>query len=424
MSVASKERAPRLRASCDGCFQAKVKCSKARPVCSRCLTCGIECRYSPSSRAGKPRADPLTSTAYQMTANTQGTGYPLLSPLTDYFDSSTGAMFLGDTGYTSHDMFAHGYIWPPSDMQLNECFAGTDVASGLEFATPVSAAALGATSDELYAAELPWSATSGLPLRSFPELGRVATTASHVGKHNWVGASDAGELPENALTCTTNGTLTSRTSSMHQRSSPSTRQTSGCKCIALLLESLHELYSAAGLESVLLETVLVINKKAVSGCAIMLECRRCVGTPDVGNGSAGRLVQTTATLLATVLGKTLGLYAVAAHMPAHSSPTSPTMASPFAEGLVSGSSNGFPPSDTQVMGPTMASSSASARFPLEFVTGELAKLEAVLNLFREMCAQSAVDPELGMVLVGYLGSMMQSTMAGLNLRRREAGYRG
>ncbi|KFH45239.1 hypothetical protein ACRE_039570 [Hapsidospora chrysogenum ATCC 11550] len=44
-------RQPRLRASCDGCFLAKVKCSKARPVCSRCLAVGFVCRYSPSSRS-------------------------------------------------------------------------------------------------------------------------------------------------------------------------------------------------------------------------------------------------------------------------------------------------------------------------------------------------------------------------------------
>lgn len=41
---------PRLRASCDGCFFAKVKCSKTRPICSRCLTVGLVCNYSPSSR--------------------------------------------------------------------------------------------------------------------------------------------------------------------------------------------------------------------------------------------------------------------------------------------------------------------------------------------------------------------------------------
>jgi hypothetical protein len=42
---------PRLRASCDGCFLAKVKCSKGRPICSRCLSVGLICQYSPSSRA-------------------------------------------------------------------------------------------------------------------------------------------------------------------------------------------------------------------------------------------------------------------------------------------------------------------------------------------------------------------------------------
>ncbi|PMD39419.1 hypothetical protein L207DRAFT_529401 [Hyaloscypha variabilis F] len=55
---AVKARHIKLRASCDACFLAKVKCSKARPVCSRCLACGSECTYSPSCRAGK-RKSPL-----------------------------------------------------------------------------------------------------------------------------------------------------------------------------------------------------------------------------------------------------------------------------------------------------------------------------------------------------------------------------
>ncbi|EKD21146.1 transcription factor [Drepanopeziza brunnea f. sp. 'multigermtubi' MB_m1] len=53
----SKPKYSKLRASCDTCFTAKVKCSKARPICSRCLVCGADCKYSPSSRAGKPKSD-------------------------------------------------------------------------------------------------------------------------------------------------------------------------------------------------------------------------------------------------------------------------------------------------------------------------------------------------------------------------------
>ena len=43
----------KLRASCDTCYQAKVKCSKSRPLCQRCLISGTNCTYSPSARSGR-----------------------------------------------------------------------------------------------------------------------------------------------------------------------------------------------------------------------------------------------------------------------------------------------------------------------------------------------------------------------------------
>ena len=43
----------KLRESCDACLTAKVKCSKGRPMCQRCLTNGSDCAYSPSARAGR-----------------------------------------------------------------------------------------------------------------------------------------------------------------------------------------------------------------------------------------------------------------------------------------------------------------------------------------------------------------------------------
>jgi hypothetical protein len=44
----------KLRASCNACNQAKVKCTKTRPTCARCAKHGdIECVYSVSLRAGK-----------------------------------------------------------------------------------------------------------------------------------------------------------------------------------------------------------------------------------------------------------------------------------------------------------------------------------------------------------------------------------
>lgn len=70
-----KPEPPRLRASCDGCYMSKVRCTKEIPGCSRCLNHGVLCKYSPSQRIGKPRRlreahqarnrhkDPVTSTA-------------------------------------------------------------------------------------------------------------------------------------------------------------------------------------------------------------------------------------------------------------------------------------------------------------------------------------------------------------------------
>ena len=47
-------RTPKLRASCDNCSNAKVRCDQDRPACQRCLYVNIQCNYSASRRMGKP----------------------------------------------------------------------------------------------------------------------------------------------------------------------------------------------------------------------------------------------------------------------------------------------------------------------------------------------------------------------------------
>jgi hypothetical protein len=70
----------KLRASCDGCYLTKIKCNKARPMCSRCLTYGIDCVYSPSSRSGRTKKDPNSNASksdseYGPSSNSQGQTY-------------------------------------------------------------------------------------------------------------------------------------------------------------------------------------------------------------------------------------------------------------------------------------------------------------------------------------------------------------
>lgn len=53
--VRSGPKVPKIRLSCDSCQRSKIRCSQERPACRRCLKHGIECIYSPSRRAGRPR---------------------------------------------------------------------------------------------------------------------------------------------------------------------------------------------------------------------------------------------------------------------------------------------------------------------------------------------------------------------------------
>ena len=54
-------KAPKYRASCDACNEAKVRCSKTRPECARCLKHdNRRCVYSISKRSCKPRAEGST----------------------------------------------------------------------------------------------------------------------------------------------------------------------------------------------------------------------------------------------------------------------------------------------------------------------------------------------------------------------------
>ncbi|KAI8631120.1 hypothetical protein F5Y19DRAFT_22438 [Xylariaceae sp. FL1651] len=48
----------KLRSSCDACGQAKTKCDRSRPTCSRCLSQGIKCVYGVSRKTGKPPRRP------------------------------------------------------------------------------------------------------------------------------------------------------------------------------------------------------------------------------------------------------------------------------------------------------------------------------------------------------------------------------
>ncbi|ROV98479.1 hypothetical protein VPNG_08534 [Cytospora leucostoma] len=61
----SGTKTAKLRASCDGCNESKVRCSQTKPQCARCIKQGITCVYGLSRRSHKtaPRVGASSQTA-------------------------------------------------------------------------------------------------------------------------------------------------------------------------------------------------------------------------------------------------------------------------------------------------------------------------------------------------------------------------
>ena len=117
---AATTRVTKLRESCDSCLVAKVKCSKTRPVCTRCLANGAACGYSPSSRAGRKNRNAAVSESSKpssrfekASAADEGpspTSSSFLHPLHPMLDSrdgpvdhSTNGVFHNSTSHIPHE---------------------------------------------------------------------------------------------------------------------------------------------------------------------------------------------------------------------------------------------------------------------------------------------------------------------------------
>lgn len=115
VTTASGEQKPRkLRASCDACSRAKVKCDKVRPTCHRCGNMGICCNYSPSMRLGKPRKN----------RNPDGTIMREVSPLNPRPDMipRTTNLYAGESSPEPTDPFFFGPATP--EYHYQDAFMG------------------------------------------------------------------------------------------------------------------------------------------------------------------------------------------------------------------------------------------------------------------------------------------------------------
>lgn len=282
MATASKPRQPRLRASCDGCFLAKVKCSKARPICSRCLTCGIDCRYSPSSRAGKPKASESAKLQQQPTAASSMAPSATDEPMMYAVNSGMTGVYKLETGWTTPPTGIDGALNPSQSISSGLTFMGVEHATTTHFDAGVSG--------EAHRPTMPWTPPNDMPATATDSPVTTAIPSSHSRSHSYDNSSGLNWLdPTSPEVFQFNQVLTppnvisnyfpSPTATPNMRplpprpsSTPIHSKGGSCICFTVCLQSLQALHNASSSSASTppFDLVLSLNRKAVEGCAAML----------------------------------------------------------------------------------------------------------------------------------------------------------
>ncbi|SPN97747.1 uncharacterized protein DNG_01261 [Cephalotrichum gorgonifer] len=415
MSSSAKPRQPRLRASCDGCFIAKVKCSKARPICSRCLACGLECRYSPSSRAGKPKSDAYNATQQQTGPSHQGMTAALDdNSLMYHAYASPMGLYRTETGWNT----------PPSldgSMSRNPNLAPGAATRGMDDQTRDDQR----EGMDMYGVGMtPWISATEMSSSHFTEMPMGQSSLSPNDGRSpfsdtgmpmplvspWVAVGDG--LPQDAqLYETSNALPTSANMGSNYFPSPSTTPNiphrhhptpvaggAGiCACFTFCLQSLQGLHNASALSVPSLDAIVSLNRKAVESCAALLTCPRCTersGCP------------TSSMLLATILGKAAGFYRVAAQV--HLAEPSTTARDA--------------PSPSSIHQGNSASGGHEVRWmELEILVREIGRLEEVCSQYRDACSNLSEEAEVNRAMVGYLIRSLGATMEAVK-RKQGARY--
>ncbi|KAI8633751.1 hypothetical protein F5Y19DRAFT_251414 [Xylariaceae sp. FL1651] len=422
MASTSKSRQPRLRASCDGCFLAKVKCSKARPICSRCLACGIICHYSLSSRAGKPKLDHSLSSHSNRHHEFQQM-HSLIDdkPVTYHTiqQAPPDHMYPIDTGWATPPASVEGSMSRNPSLSAGLSLLGVEERT-LGEQDPMSAP------PELYSATMPWSPTTDIPCTVFTD---VPVTGVHMqGPHVRSQSFDAAmsipiswtdqtphdvasysQVPTPASIASNyfpspTATPIMRSTISHQKSSPPTMNGGCCTCFTVCLQSLQALHNASTPNAPPFDLVLSLNRKAVEGCAAMLGCSKCFSRSGA---------HTATMLLATIIGKITSFYKSATYSYFENDTTT------VLESAQNGSSSG---SLGVRFGAYQLNGEDGKWLELEILARELRKLEEVYIKFREVCNDVSDDPEVTKAMVGYLGHNLGSTLEVISHRKGDTAF--
>jgi hypothetical protein len=264
----------KLRLSCDNCHAAKVKCTKERPLCSRCANSGASCIYSKSRRAGKPKGCGKKATPFSKITNTppEFSSRPESPQSTDArmsldFDDATWSVDFAPSrrGSTLDQTFttiqamveATGTL----DPTLTQTFSHTTAMDTDDFGTT-------AYSANLFAASTDYKLS--------PEWLSGVDPAAHVAYTTELAASGATvvmypEFPSDASTLNDDCSVSGLTAATTAATS-----TANCNCMG----SLQDILSMLNATMPSFDKFLAINKSAVQRMAHSLSCH-CL--PDISS---------------------------------------------------------------------------------------------------------------------------------------------
>ncbi|KAI2624896.1 hypothetical protein GGR54DRAFT_540360 [Hypoxylon sp. NC1633] len=420
MASSTKARQPRLRASCDGCFLAKVKCSKARPICSRCLACGIECRYSPSSRAGKPKSEHNGSAQANSHQDIQQMHHNMLE--------DKNMAYSGTHQTPSEHMFGFeaGWTTPPTSVD-GSISRNPSISTGLAI-LGVEDRSMGdhdsmAAPPDMYPSAMPWTPPTDLSCTTFSDIPVTSSPMPGVqmrsqsfdlsmstpmpwgdpvpqDMYSYSQVPTPTSMSSNYFPSPTS-TPTMRPAGPRHRSSSSTINGGSCTCFTACLQSLQALHNASSPAAPPFDLVLSLNRKAVEGCAAMLSCTKCMSRSGT---------HTATMLLATVIGKITSFYKNASH-------------SYFDAGSIGMAQNNLGNNLGVSFGGYHLNSEDGKLLELEILAIELRKLEEVYSRFREIVCTEITDvPEVTKAMIGYLGQNLGSTLEVISHRKGDMNF--
>ncbi|KAK1749966.1 hypothetical protein QBC47DRAFT_310933 [Echria macrotheca] len=381
----------RLRASCDGCFSAKVKCSKGRPMCQRCLQNGLNCHYSESSRAGKPKSDQNArlqhTNSIDLSATTrpahQGGGMGMFDPPVDW-------------------------VTPPymeGEMSRNHSMTGQPMLSIQTSQFPHADSTLVVA--DMHTAGMPWS-----PQNDLPSPFDISGAAAHMGRgHDRTPSNDMNvfnalhtewsrdhvqeafgyrpaPLPTPSMPTTAFPTpATTPLLRAGSRYESRLGSPSSCTCYTACLQSLQAFRDASSNPPPALDSVLNLNRKALEGCAMMLGCQRCMARPE----------STVAKVLGTVLSEVVSSYNDAYQM------YFANTASPNGVGLSIGTYT-LPSEQTRWL-------------ELEVLAWELDRVHQVYTQYRENYTDVFTDSAMTNSIIEHVGHNLDALLTTMECRR-------